>query len=104
MSRMEEWMGCEIAQARASFDGAVQGLLDQATRMSTEEAAALTAAASEDIKTAQSVLHVRGIEGVDSPAVQRRRRSSVLPRDAQLTRARRRLGACACARSARSSR
>ena len=80
MQRMDERMGAEIAMHRTKFDQAVQDLLDQASRLTSDEAVALTTAAAEKA----AFVHTQGPEGATPSASGPRRRSFVMARDAQL--------------------
>ena len=82
MGRMEERMGAEIAMHRCKFDEAVQGLMDEASRLSTDDAAALTAAAKDQAH----LFNAQGSEGAKDVAAGARRRSYVMARDAQVLR------------------
>ena len=87
ITRMEEWMGIEIAQHKGAFDEAVEGLLDQASRLTIDEARALTEAAS----TSELALVTQQGAGTEAKSTfqglqkaEGRRKSVALARDAQL--------------------
>jgi hypothetical protein len=78
IARMHDWMGSEVAHHRAAFEAATQELLDQASRMTAEEAGALAEAAAAARADRQHGQQAAGTS--DTAEADRRRRD----RDAQL--------------------